>query len=72
VHRRSDYRVELKACFTFTIEETVSGPAGLTQVELEEIIDQEWWWLSGSTDVLLESSWELEGFEESPAGDETT
>ena len=64
---RTGYRVELTACFTFSIEETILGPAGLTRIELEEVIDREWWWLSGSTRVLLESSWELESFEELPA-----
>jgi hypothetical protein len=31
---------------------------------LEEAIDRNWWWISGSTDVLLESGWTLDAFEE--------
>jgi hypothetical protein len=63
---RSSYRVSLIACFEMTIDETLEGAAGLTREDLEELIRQNWWWLSGSTKVLLESSWVLEDFEELP------
>jgi hypothetical protein len=64
--RRSSYRVELIATFEMTIDEIVEGPAGLSRTFLEDVIEQNWWWLSGSTNVLLESSWILEDFEELP------
>jgi hypothetical protein len=57
-------RVELVADFTFTISETIEVPASVSRQELEDHISRNWWWISGSTDVLLESSWELESFEE--------
>jgi hypothetical protein len=69
VRGRSEYRVKLTACFTFTIDDTIQARAGLNKLELEEAIDREWWWLSGSTDVLLESSWELDRFKELPAAE---
>jgi hypothetical protein len=47
-----------------TINEVVEGPHHLTKEQLVDVIEQNWWWISGSTDVLLESSWELEEFEE--------
>ena len=63
----SKYRVELTAEYIFTIEETLDGPPGVSREDLEDLIDENWWWLSGSTDVLLESCWKLERFEELPA-----
>jgi hypothetical protein len=60
----SFYRIELTACFVVTINEVVEGPHHLTKEQLVDVIEQNWWWISGSTDVLLESSWELEEFEE--------
>jgi hypothetical protein len=60
----AEYRVELTACFVFSINTTVDGPKGLSREKLEELIDENWWWLSANTDVLLESHWELEAFEE--------
>ncbi len=62
----AEYRVELIACFVFSINTTVDGPKGLSREKLEELIDENWWWLSTDTDVLLESHWELEAFEERP------
>lgn len=62
------FRVELVADFTFTVSETIEAPVGATRDQLEELIDRDWWWISGSTDVLLESSWKLESFEELPLG----
>jgi hypothetical protein len=59
-----EYEVELTAHFTFTIQDTIEGGPGLTRDEVEDLVDNNWWWLSGSTDVLLESAWELESFEE--------
>jgi hypothetical protein len=67
---RSSYRLELRACFVFTIETDLDGPRGLSRDQLEELIDENWWWLSADTDVLLESHWELESFQERrPGGD---
>ena len=58
------YRVEVTANFTFTISEALAAPSGSSAADLEELIDRNWWWICGSTDVLLESSWELQSFEE--------
>jgi len=66
---RHRYRVELVADFTFIIHETIEAPPGASRQELEDVIERDWWWISGSTDVLLESGWMLESFEELPAGD---
>jgi hypothetical protein len=60
----SMYEVQLVATFTFTIGDTIEGPPGLSREQVEELVDANWWWLSSSTDVLLESSWDLESFEE--------
>jgi hypothetical protein len=60
------FRVELIADFTFVINEMIEAPANVSRAELEEVIERNWWWMSGSTDVLLESSWQLESFEEVP------
>ncbi|HET9672036.1 MAG TPA: hypothetical protein VFQ40_04225 [Actinomycetota bacterium] len=65
--RRCRYRVELTACFEVTIDEVIDAPAGLGRAALEEVIDRTWWWISGATDVLFDSSWKLEGFEELPS-----
>jgi hypothetical protein len=62
------FRVELIADFTFVINEMIEAPANVSRPELEDLIERNWWWISGSTDVLLESSWQLEGFEEVPPG----
>ena len=64
---RAEYHFELTACMTFTVAESLPGPAGLLRDELEELIEKNWSWISGSMDVLLESSWELERFEERSA-----
>jgi hypothetical protein len=58
------YEVQLVATFMFTIGDTIEGPPGLSREQVEELVDANWWWLSASTDVLLESSWDLESFEE--------
>lgn len=60
------FRVALIADFTFVINEMIEAPANVSRAELEEVIERNWWWMSGSTDVLLESSWQLESFEEVP------
>jgi hypothetical protein len=60
----SEYRVELTACFVFSINTTLDGPKGLSRATLEELIESNWQWVSIDTDVLLESHWELEAFEE--------
>ena len=64
----SSYRLELRACFVFTMDTDLDGPPGLTRDQLEELIDENWWWLSADTDVLLESYWELESYEERRIG----
>jgi hypothetical protein len=66
-HGDSVYELELEACFLFTIETSVKGRPQLTQRQLEEMIDEHWWWISADTDVLLESHWELVDFRERPA-----
>lgn len=63
---RSSYELNLRACFIFTIETDSEGPLGLVRDQLEELIDENWWWLSADTDVLLESHWKLESFTERP------
>jgi hypothetical protein len=63
---RSEYVVELTACFQFSINTTIEGPPGLTEEELEDRIEADWQWISVETDVLLESQWELDHFEERP------
>ena len=64
--RRSEYSVELTACFQFSINTTLEGPPGLTKEELEDRIEADWQSISVETDVLLESHWELDDFEERP------
>jgi hypothetical protein len=61
---RSEYAIELTACFQASINTTIEGPRGLTKEELEDRIEADWQWISAETDVLLESHWELDGFEE--------
>ena len=61
---RSEYVVELTACFTFGINTTLEGPRGLSREEIEGMIEADWMWISLETDVLLESSWELDSIEE--------
>jgi hypothetical protein len=56
--------VVLTACFVFSIDTTLEGPKGLPREMLEELIEDNWQWVSIDTDVLLESHWELEAFEE--------
>jgi hypothetical protein len=63
---RAEYDVELTACFEFSIRTTLTGPPGLRRDEIEEMIEADWMWISMDTDVLLESHWELESFEERP------
>lgn len=62
----AEYRVELTACFVFSINTTLDGPTGLSKEGLEELIENNWQWVSIDTDVLLESHWELDTFEERP------
>ena len=61
---RSEYSIELTACFTFSITTTLEGSPGLGRDEIEEMIEADWMWISLDTDVLLESSWKLESLEE--------
>ena len=60
------YRIELVADFRFTVREVIEAPREVSREDLEGIIDRNWWWISGSTDVLLESSWQLQSCEELP------
>ena len=60
----AEYRVELTACFVFSINTTLDGHKGLSRGKLEDLIESNWQWVSIDTDVLLESHWELENFEE--------
>jgi hypothetical protein len=62
----AEYRVELTACFVFSINTTLDGPKGLSREMLEELIEDNWQWVSIDTDVLLESHWALDAFEERP------
>jgi hypothetical protein len=61
---RSEYGVELTACFTFSILTTLEGRPGLDRGAIEDMIEADWMWISVDTDVLLESSWQLESFKE--------
>ena len=61
---RAEYRTELTACFVFSIDTTLEGPAGLGRAEIEEMIEADWMWISLETNVLLESHWEIESIEE--------
>ena len=61
---RFEYIIDLTACFTFSITTTLEGPPGLGRDEIEERIEAEWMWISLDTDVLLESSWEIESIKE--------
>jgi hypothetical protein len=60
----AEYVVELTAYFTFSIRTTLEGPSGLRRAEIEDMIEADWMWISLDTDVLLESSWEIESIEE--------
>jgi hypothetical protein len=60
----AEYAVELTACFTFSISTTLEGPPGLDRDAIEDMIEADWQWISVETGVLLESHWELDGFEE--------
>jgi hypothetical protein len=53
----AEYRVELTACFVFSINTTLDGPKDLSKEMLEDLIESNWQWVSIDTDVLLESHW---------------
>jgi hypothetical protein len=61
---RAEYVVDLTACFVFSIRSTLEGSRGLSRDELEALIEANWQWVSLDTEVLLESHWQLEAFEE--------
>jgi hypothetical protein len=61
---RAEYEVELTACFVFSVRSTLDGPPALSRVEIEELIEANWLWVSLDTEVLLESHWQLESFAE--------
>ena len=64
-----EYEVDLTAWFVFSIRSSVEGARGLSQGEVEELIEANWLWVSLDTEVLLESHWQLESFEEQVAAD---
>ncbi len=57
-----EYEIELTGTFVQSIESRVTGPPGLSGAEIEELVDRDWAEISADTQVLLERSWELEGF----------
>jgi hypothetical protein len=59
-----EYRVELFAQFDVNIFSSVSGPPGLDRKALEELVEQDWVWISADKNVLQESSWQLIRFEQ--------
>lgn len=61
-----DYELELVGTFVQSIRGSVQGPSGLGREQIEELVDRDWSTLSIGTEVLLESSWELESFTEMP------
>jgi hypothetical protein len=65
----AEYDAELTASFVFSIRTTLDGPAGLSRDEIEDLIEANWLWVSLDTEVLLESHWELESFEERAVAD---
>jgi hypothetical protein len=67
---RSEYDVELRACFVFSIRSTLEGPRGLARDEIEALIEANWLWVSIDTEVLLESHWQLEAVEERAVSDD--
>jgi len=67
---QSEYDVELSACFLFSIHTTLQSLSGLSQDDIEDLIEADWMWISLDTDVLLESSWELESLKERVLPDE--
>jgi hypothetical protein len=57
-----EYEVRLTGTFVQTINGRVEGPPGLSRVGVEELIELNWAELSMNTDVLLESSWQLDDY----------
>jgi hypothetical protein len=57
-----EYEVKLTGTFVQTIWGRIEGPRGLSRAGVEELIEANWAELSMNTDVLLESSWELDDF----------
>ena len=62
------YNVELTGTFVQLINGQVCGPPGLSRQDIEVLVERDWADLSAESHVLLESSWELEGFREGRAG----
>ena len=67
-----EYEVELTGTFVQTISGTVSGPPGLSRSRVESLVEENWAELSANTDVLLDSSWELDDFREMHASTEVS
>ena len=59
------YDVEITGTFVQLIKGQVSGPPGLSRQDIEVLVERDWAELSAESHVLLESSWELDGFRES-------
>ena len=57
-----EYEVELIGTFVQGIRGAVQGPPGITRYQIEKLIEENWAELSAETEVLLDSSWELEGY----------
>lgn len=60
------YEVHLVGTFVQSVRGQLSGAPGLSRAELELLVDRHWGDLSANTEVLLESTWELEGYRELP------
>jgi hypothetical protein len=56
---RAEYKVDLTACFVFSIRSKLEGPSGLSRNQIEALIEANWLWVSLDTEVLLESHWQL-------------
>ena len=61
---RAEYKIDLTACFVFSVRSTLDGPRGLSRDEIEALIEANWLWVSLDTEVLLESHWQLDAVEE--------
>jgi hypothetical protein len=63
---RAEYQVELTGTFVQGISSTIVAQPGLSRADIEELVERNWAELSAESHVLLESSWELERYEELP------
>jgi hypothetical protein len=63
---RAQYQIELTGTFVQGISSTIVAQPGLSRVDIEELVERNWAELSAESHVLLESSWQLERYEELP------